>query len=169
MSTKNPPKPYTAAVSYEIGLSGPRLMSVRYRPQEAQRNTVYPFQVTVDLTTGRELNASGLLRPEYLTLNGTRTLVGRLMGAGLASGDETCRGEEHPAPDWTLISQDLKNRKGGLFSVFLTRGRAEIGFPMMSLGYSMACNRASPYAKLPYAQLGDVLRPEIVRQATARA
>lgn len=92
------------------------------------------------------------------------------MSAGLASGDRGCRDEQHSeGPDWSLISQDLTNRKGaGLFNVFLTHGRAEIGFPMMSLGYSMACHRASPYAKLPYAQLGDVLRPEVLQQATAK-
>ncbi|MBO2455116.1 protein kinase [Actinomadura barringtoniae] len=171
MGSKNPAKPYTAALTYETGLSGPRLMSVRYRPQEGQRNTVYPFQVTVDLTTGRELKAPDLLRPEAVTVSGVRALGDRLMRAGLVSGDPTCRGEEHPAPDWSQVAKDLKDREGrdgGYIKIFLAPGRGEIGLPMFTLGYSMACNRASPYAKLPYAQLGDVLRPEILRQATAK-
>ncbi|GAA2602825.1 serine/threonine-protein kinase [Actinomadura fulvescens] len=153
------------SATYETGLSGPRLMSVRYNFADTQRNSGYPIVTTVDLATGRELKGRDLFRPEVMSLAGTKALIRRLMRNGLAN-TQGCEGENGaPESRWMISPERLTG--DGVFSLLLTRRQAEIGAPMFMLGYSMACNRSAPFAKLPYTELRNVLRPEILRHVGA--
>lgn len=82
----NPPctttTPTVLSARPELGLRGPRLVSVRYRmPKKSCVPLDYQlpaFAINVDLRTGRTLTATDVFRPETLTQTGMATLMKRV-------------------------------------------------------------------------------------------
>ncbi|MEU5884875.1 serine/threonine-protein kinase [Spirillospora sp. NPDC047279] len=177
MAFNGGPGSFRPTAVYETGLAGPRLFSVRYTFADTQRNTGLPVRVTVDLTTGRELAPHDMLRDEARTTRGTTRLIHLLERRGLMDGP-SCRAPYWDADRRAYISKPLPEKSWNIapgpdavglkfFGVFLKERHAEISAPMASLGYSMACFRSAPYAKVPYGELRDVFRPEVLRMVGA--
>ncbi|RFU39291.1 hypothetical protein DZF91_23185, partial [Actinomadura logoneensis] len=146
----------------ELGVKGPRYLSVRYAPTLAARNTTARMTVTVDLTTGAKLATRDILLRSVDTDQGARTLTDLLKrqvpnGAFCGKSSPPEGGAGHLTPD--LIEN------GGV-RLLLTSTGAEFHLPMFQLGYDLACNRYDPATKVPYAQLRGTLRPEILKAVT---
>ncbi|MDL4772079.1 protein kinase domain-containing protein [Actinomadura xylanilytica] len=166
------PTPFRPSDSYETGITGPRLFSVRYQFTDTQRNTGSPFTVNADLTTGRKLETRDLLLPAVITTAGARTLTRLLERYGPGGGSLCEQGgsgfKEKPWETDPTTPRDLsaENLSKGTDLLLGKRG-AEFHIPLFDLGYSMACVRSRTPIVVPYERLRDVLRPDVLAAAGA--
>ncbi|WP_344280711.1 polysaccharide deacetylase family protein, partial [Actinomadura napierensis] len=159
--TGDPPTPYTGKVTYEVGLSGPKLFSVRYAygGTVVTRTTATAQMVTVDLTTGRAVPPRDFFQAGALTAAGTHAFTRLLVEYG-PGGGSLCEGE--PAdPDGGDVTAAMI--EDGNVSLMPTRTGIDFYPPEPALGYSMACGRAWRPFSVPYRRLGRFVRPEIFR------
>ncbi|HEU5029752.1 MAG TPA: protein kinase [Spirillospora sp.] len=163
--TADPPTPYTGKVTYQVGLNGPKLFSVRYSFSGTvlNRNTALAQMVTVDLTTGRTVPPAGFFRADALTAAGTRAFTRLLIEYG-PGGGSLCE-DESPDPDGGDVTPAMI--KEGRVNAMPTRAGIDFYPPEPALGYSMACGRAWRPFSVPYRRLGRFVRPEIFRAAGA--
>ncbi|WP_344407440.1 hypothetical protein, partial [Actinomadura nitritigenes] len=165
--TADPPTPYTGKVTYEVGLNGPKLFSVRYSFSGTvlNRNTALAQMVTVDLTTGRAVPPRDFFRADALTPAGTRAFTRLLVEYG-PGGGSLC--EDEPAgPDTGDVTPAMI--RDGHVQVLPTREGVDFYPPEPALGYSMACGRAWRAFSVPYRRLGRFIRPDVFRAAGVAA
>ncbi|MBD2900431.1 hypothetical protein amrb99_94350 [Actinomadura sp. RB99] len=161
--TGDPPTPYTGKVTYEVGLNGPKLFSVRYSYSGTvlTRNTALAQMVTVDLTTGRAVPPRDFFRADALTTASTRAFTRLLIEYG-PGGGSLC--ENEPAgPDTGAVTPAMI--RDGNVQVLPTRKGIDFYPPEPALGYSMACGRAWRAFSVPYRRLGPFIRPDVFRAA----
>jgi eukaryotic-like serine/threonine-protein kinase len=160
IGAKNP----AVATGVELGLRGPRLVAARY-VFKAHNAPLTPFDlgttraVTVDLTTGRRLRASDILRPEAITRSGLADLERRIADA--APGRGLCDGSERLGQD-TLSPRTLDNDDKETRVLDLMPTGTGIQFDVMPplLGYFWAC--AETVITVPYDRISDLVRPEVL-------
>ncbi|MGI5167586.1 serine/threonine-protein kinase [Spirillospora sp. CA-253888] len=162
-------EPFKPAADYTLGVSGPRLLSVRYSFAHPTRNTGVPIVVNIDLRTGRALTAADLLKPEFLTSAGASALTRRLEEFG-PGGVALCKGPfwDYTARKYVARHPERPSLKAGdvreHVGIFLRRGRSEFYVPTAQTRYSMAC-RGDPIP-VPSARLAGLLRPDIAAQVS---
>ncbi|WP_192809232.1 polysaccharide deacetylase family protein, partial [Actinomadura montaniterrae] len=161
--TADPPTPYTGKVTYQVGLNGPKLFSVRYAYSGTvlTRNTALAQMVTVDLTTGRAVPPRDFFRADALTAAGTRAFTRLLIEYG-PGGGSLCE-DESPDPDGGDVTPAMI--RDGNVQVMPMRTGIDFYPPEPALGYSMACGRAWRPFSVPYRRLGRFVRPEVFRAA----
>ncbi|WP_216858084.1 serine/threonine-protein kinase [Actinomadura verrucosospora] len=171
----DPPTPFTGDVRYDIGLSGPKLLSVRYSfgGTVLTRNSALVKVVTVDLGTGRAVPVRDMFRADALTDTATHAFT-RLLAEYGPGGGSLCEGpfwnpdqRRYTAvpPDAEDVSPDLI--KDGSVHAMPTRKGVDFYLPLSLMGYSMACGREYRAFSVPYRRLGRFLRPEVFRAAGA--
>ncbi|MFA1544915.1 serine/threonine-protein kinase [Actinomadura chokoriensis] len=171
VGTDDPATPYTGKVDYEVGLSGPKLFSVRYRFSGTvmTKNSAVVRVVTVDLTTGRALASRDFFRADALTRPGMSALT-RLLGEYGPGHGALCEG-----PFWSLQERryldvpdeatDLTPAMASRLQVLPTPTGADFYLPLFAMGYPMTCARDWRVFHVPYRRLGEFIRPEILRAA----
>jgi serine/threonine-protein kinase len=148
----------------ELGLRGPRLVAARY-VFKAHNAPLTPFDlgttraVTIDLTTGRRLRASDILRAEAVTRSGLADLERRIANA--APGRGLCDGSQKSDQD-TLSPRTLDNDDKETRVLDLMPTGTGIQFDVMPplLGYLWAC--AETVITVPYGRISDLVRPEVL-------
>ncbi|GAA4520576.1 hypothetical protein GCM10023191_097680 [Actinoallomurus oryzae] len=167
IGVKNP----AIATGIELGLRGPRLVAARY-VFKAHNAPLTPLDlgttraVTVDLTTGRRLRASDILRPEAVTRSGLADLERRISDA--APGKGLCAGSERSGED-TLSARTLDNDDKETRVLDLMPTGTGLQFDVMPplLGYFWAC--AETVITVPYDRISDLVRPEVLALIKASA
>ncbi|GLY73277.1 serine/threonine-protein kinase [Actinoallomurus iriomotensis] len=167
IGAKNP----AIATGIELGLRGPRLVAARY-VFKAHNAPLTPLDlattraVTVDLTTGRRLRASDILRPEAVTRSGLADLERRIAYA--APGRGLCAGSERSGQD-TLSPRTLDNDDKETRVLDLMPTGTGLQFDVMPplLGYFWAC--AETVITVPYDRISDLVRPEVLALIKASA
>lgn len=146
----------------EIGLRGPRLLSVRYTftANEGLLGRVEEPTVplTVDLTTGREMTAEDLLSDRVRTPEGAREferLLTEFGPGGNLCGQEVV-GVREMRPD-DLVADDPQDSVVSLFP-----GKKEVSFALAlwDLGYPMSCLGTT--IDVPYDDLEGFLSPDLI-------
>ncbi|MFC0040289.1 hypothetical protein, partial [Actinomadura rayongensis] len=162
----NDPRRMILRITTEIGVRGPKLLSVGYmvaNPVNAGGGHIYdPIVVTVDLTTGRTLSAKDVLLPSTLTKAGLTRLSPLVPPIPSSTPD-------YPEPGHCVpsLAQDYaggnvpENVLTGL-PVLLTRTGVRFGFANSGeCGYHLW---SDPVA---YPKVGPYLRPGVQAKATA--
>ncbi|OLT17500.1 hypothetical protein BJF79_48480 [Actinomadura sp. CNU-125] len=161
-----PTTPYTGSVTYDVGLKGPDLFTVRYRfgGSVMTKNSRYIQIVIIDLKTGRVLETDDLFRAEKLTaagMSGFTRLLGRRLPAGRERTGDAC----DVGGPYSSGTEDvpLEHVYDGYLYAMPTRQGIEFYPPLPSMGYGMLC--AWTMYRIPYRDLGEFIRPEVFRAA----
>jgi hypothetical protein len=148
----------------ELGLRGPRLIAARYL-FTSHNAPLTPFDlvasraVIVDLTTGRRLRATDVLRPQVLTHAGLSDLERRIGHA--APGGALCDGVGKTFPD-QLSPKTIDNDDKDTRALDLMPTGTGLQFDVMPpvLGYAFACTET--VVTVPYTQISDLVRPDVL-------
>ncbi|WP_051108854.1 serine/threonine-protein kinase [Actinomadura flavalba] len=156
-SARDSPGRMILRISTEIGLRGPRLVSVGYMVDDPINagggSWPRPVVVTVDLTTGRTLPAADVLRPGVLTKAGIKRM------SPLVPPIKYDRHIHLDDPDYCRPSLDgyATPEARAALPVLLTPSGARFGF-----GSRNECAYKGWSTPVPYAKLDAFLRPETV-------
>jgi hypothetical protein len=159
----------TAAI--ELGLRGPRLLSVRYRfdgggTAPLDRTDMFVSRaVTVDLTTGRRLRASDILQPEALTPSGIRRLIQRV--GRYSPNGSLCPGGEVSSPRLSSSGIDSDDKDRRYLDLLPKPDGIEFNVLMYMMGYAMGCDES--FVSIPYSKITDLVSPAIVADARQSA
>ncbi|MFP3963342.1 serine/threonine-protein kinase [Actinomadura fulvescens] len=149
-----------------IGLRGPRYVSVAYemdRPYAAgsgfhRRHTT----TTVDLTTGKALNAADLFPPALLSATGRTRFDQVPVPAELRTYEAHCR----PYSKVLYVSADANRRdvQAVVGRTLLTRAGAEFVFGADDEEVPSDC-QGFAWTKLPWNRLTTLFRPDVIKAA----
>jgi hypothetical protein len=166
-TTSSPLGTPTATTTIELGLGGPRLLSVRYRFDAGDkavldRTEMFVSQaVTVDLNTGERLRASHILRPEVLTPSGITRLLQRI---GRSSpGGSLCPGGGISSPRLSPSGIDNDDSAVRYLDLLPTRTGIEFYIIKYKIGYAMGCDQS--FVSVPYGKISDLLAPVMMADA----
>ncbi|WP_051107883.1 serine/threonine-protein kinase [Actinomadura atramentaria] len=158
------PSRLTLHVKTEVGLAGPRLLSVGQQVDNPVNagggRDPEMVVVTIDLTTGKSLAATDIMRPDALTPAGlTRLspLVPTIAHNKYAPQDpEYCR--PSLVHDYVRATESARRA----LPVLLTRTGARFGFASWS-----ECAYGGWSAAVPYAKIAEFVQPSVVDLARA--
>ncbi|GAA4608378.1 hypothetical protein GCM10023195_32770 [Actinoallomurus liliacearum] len=151
----------------QLGLRGPRLLSVRYRfdgggTAPLDRPDMFVSRaVTVDLTTGRRLRATDILQPQALTPSGIRGLIQRI-GRNSPNGS-LCPGGKVSSPRLSSSGIDSDDKDRRYLDLLPGPDGIEFNVVMYMMGYAMGCDES--FVSIPYSDLADLISPAIVADA----
>ncbi|MBE1534360.1 serine/threonine-protein kinase [Actinomadura algeriensis] len=161
-----PATPYTGNVTYDVGLGGPGLFTVRYHfgGSVMTKNSRLIQIVIIDLRNGRVLGTDDLFRPEKLTATGMSGFT-RLLGRHLPTDRDGVGDACDVGGPYSSEAEDvpLEHVSEGHLYAMPTRQGIEFYPPLFSMGYGMVCNWTM--YSVPYRDLGEFIRPEIFRAA----
>ncbi|WP_158566830.1 serine/threonine-protein kinase [Actinomadura craniellae] len=150
----------TIATAVKIGLTGPGLISARYRLAlttvgDCEGGLDWLLPVTVDVRTGRPLGLDDIFQPAVLTPAGLRSFVGRVRFP--PEGECGIRPAEVTRADFEP-NQDGRSRIGVMFAL-----------RHLEVSVSYASYRCrDQVVHLPYSEVRDLVRPEVLALALVR-
>jgi hypothetical protein len=154
----------TVTTGVELGLRGPRLIAARYvfTPHNApltRFDLVASRAVIVDLTTGRRIRATDILRHRVLTPSGLADLERRINAAAPHGG--LCGGSQKISQD-LLSARTIDNDDKDSRTLDLMPTGTGLQFDVMppNLGYVYACTET--VVTVPYAKVSDLIRPDML-------
>jgi hypothetical protein len=157
----------TAKTAIELGLRGPRLLSVRYRfdagdKANLDRSEMFVSRaITVDLTTGARLRAADILRPEILTPAGIQRLLQRI-GKSAPDGSICPGGWIGSSQQLSSSGVDNDDDRARYLDLMPTSTGIEFNVLPNRIGYIMVCDEA--FVTIPYDKISDLLRPGLAAE-----
>ncbi|WP_143047047.1 serine/threonine-protein kinase [Amycolatopsis xylanica] len=155
------PETPTTITKTEVVQGGPKLITVRYEHSAEGQILGHASwrsadMVTVDLTTGRQLNAQDILKPSTMTADGLRALITKVRAA---DSNQFCGEDLIRYP----LTPDIFARYGHREAVKMAASPGGLTFVVFTpaIGtYAEACGEKT--IVLPYEKIKEFLRPEFL-------